>query len=110
MRTIRNPGNEVTTVSYDILGRVIEQKIATGGWTSYTYDGVGRTTDVRNVKSDASVLSRYTYTYDLRGNPVQMGEDTGDITTWAYDTRSQLAFERRSGTGTYESCVLAQRA
>jgi YD repeat-containing protein len=51
--------------------------------------------------SDGTTQTRYTYTYDLAGNPTQMREDTGDFTQWGYDSRSQLTSEERSGTGAY---------
>jgi hypothetical protein len=48
------------------------QEFTTGGWVAHMYDGLGRETDVRYVKSDGTTQTRYTYTYDLLGNPAQV--------------------------------------
>jgi YD repeat-containing protein len=67
------------------------------------YDAAGRISAVRNLKSDRSVLSIFTYSYDNAGNRTAVGEANGDLVTWSYDEIYQLTREQRSGTNFYDA-------
>ena len=58
---------------------------------------------MRNLKSDRSVLSIFTYSYDGMGNRLAVAEANGDLATWSYDETYQLTRERRSGTNAYDT-------
>jgi YD repeat-containing protein len=64
------------------------------------YDSAGRTTAVRNLKSDRSVIS--IFTYDNAGNRSAVAEASGDLVTWSCDNTYQLTREQRSGTNSYD--------
>ncbi len=57
---------------------------------------------MRNLKSDISVLSIFTYTYDAAGNRTGVEEADGDLVTWSYDGARQLTREQRSGDDSYD--------
>jgi YD repeat-containing protein len=67
------------------------------------YDAAGRIAAVRNLKSDRSVLSIFTYTYDNASNRTAVAEASGDLVTWSYDEIYQLTREQRSGTNLYDA-------
>jgi RHS repeat-associated protein len=66
------------------------------------YDNAGRPTAVRNLKSDRSVISIFTYTYDNAGNRTVVVEASGDRITYSYDNAYQLTREARSGANAYD--------
>ena len=47
-------------------------------------------TALRNLKSDLSVISVFTYSYDTIGNRTGVQEANGDLVTWSYDETYQL--------------------
>ena len=98
-----NPLAERTTWVYDVLGRVTTMTHANAATAEHDYDAVGRETAVRNLKSDRSVLSIFTYSYDVVGNRLAAAEANGDLATWSYDETYQLTRERRSGTNAYDT-------
>jgi len=66
------------------------------------YDTGGRLTAVRNLKSDRSVISIFTYSYDNGGNRTAVAEASGDLVTWSCDNTYQLTREQRSGANAYD--------
>ncbi|MBM3500402.1 MAG: hypothetical protein FJX74_17225, partial [Armatimonadetes bacterium] len=58
---------------------------------------------VAHRKSDASVLETFDYTYDAVGNPTQLAEASGDVTTWTYDALNQLTDDVRAGGTSYNA-------
>jgi len=59
-------------------------------------------TAVRNRKSDNSIISIFTCSYDEAGNRTQVEEANGDLVTWSYDDGYQLTRERSSGANAYD--------
>ena len=101
VKTIQNPEGDSTSFVYDDANRPITKNLANGTRTSITYDAAGQVTNLFHLKSDNSVFSAFTYTYDKTGNRTQVVEDTGDRVTWTYDDTYQLTREHRSGTDAY---------
>jgi len=75
---------------------------ANGTMAQHDYDAGGRLNALRNLKSDASVISIFTYTYDSIGNRLGVVEANGDRVTWSYDEAYQLTREQRSGSNAYD--------
>jgi uncharacterized protein RhaS with RHS repeats len=92
-----NPQNERTTWVYDVLRRVM-MTYANTAIAETGYDAGGRISVVRNLKSDRSVISIFTYSYDNAGSRTAVGEADGDLVTWSYDEIYQLTREQRSGS------------
>jgi YD repeat-containing protein len=97
-----NPFGERTTWVYDALGRVTTMTHGNLSLAQHDYDAAGRLTALRNLKSDASVISIFTYSYDSVGNRSGAAEANGDIVTWSYDETYQLTREQRSGANAYD--------
>jgi YD repeat-containing protein len=57
---------------------------------------------LRNLKSDQSIISIFTYTYDAVGNRLGVSEANGDLVTWSYDETYQLTREQRTGANVYD--------
>jgi YD repeat-containing protein len=97
-----NPFGERTTWVYDALRRVTTMTHGNGSLAQHDYDAAGRLTALRNLKSDASVISIFTYSYDSVGNGSGAAEANGDRVTWSYDPTYQLTREQRSGANSYD--------
>ncbi len=97
-----NPQNERTTWQYDSAGRPTTMTYANQAIAETDYDSGGRSTAVRNLKSDRTVISVFTYTYDNAGNRTTVAESSGDRVTWSYDNSYQLTREQRSGANAYD--------
>jgi YD repeat-containing protein len=97
-----NPFGERTTWVYDALGRVTTMTHGNGSLAQHDYDAAGRLTALRNLKSDASVISIFTYSYDAVGNRRGAAEANGDRVTWSYDPTYQLTREQRIGANSYD--------
>ena len=99
-----NPQDERTTWSYYANGGVESRRMANGTRASHTYDGAGRLTRLANLKSDGSIISRFTYTYDNAGNrttEVRSEPALDSRTTFSYDNTYQLTSEHRTGTSPF---------
>ena len=105
------PGQSAVTYAYDAGGRLTKAVLGTTVLAAYSYDtkastmtrvqGNGVTTVqthdrnamlakvVETAKSGA-VLSSATYVRDLAGNPTQVTDQAGKVTTFEYDTRNRL--------------------
>jgi len=71
--------------------------------TSFTYDAVGRVTNIHHRDPSTDNISNFTYTYDAAGRPTTevrlTSEDIGAVTTtYTYDITDQLTAD---GTATY---------
>ncbi len=55
------------------------------------YDDAGRIQAVRNLKSDGTVISIFTYSYDPANNPTGAEEGNGDLVSWSYGEINQLS-------------------
>jgi len=102
LSTLLNPFAETTTWVYDVLGRVTTMTHANGTVAEHDYDAGGNLTALRNLKSDRSVLSIFSYSYDNVGNRNGVAEANGDLVTWSYDNSYQLTREQRSGSNAYD--------
>ena len=80
---------EIVRYSYDSAGRLQMESRGNGTTTKYTYDAVGQLLDLVNENSEGSVLSRFTYNYDVNGNRTSMTTLDG-TTTYEYDAAGQL--------------------
>jgi RHS repeat-associated protein len=98
-----NPLSERTTWLHDALGRVTTMTHANASVAEHDYDAGGRITAVRNLKSDRSVISVFTYSYDAVANRTGVAEANGDLVTWSYDEAYQLTREQRSGANAYDT-------
>jgi len=102
--TLTDPAGEVTSYSYDGLGRVtaktaVSSSYPNGLTTTYTYDGHGRVlteTDpgVTDHVTGAVHTARTTTSYDVDGNPASVtvadltGGDTARTTRYSYNLAS----------------------
>ncbi len=84
-------GSDATIVryAYDPSGRLSRKELGSGAFTTYSYDTAGQVTEQVNYNKDGTVLSRFTYTYDLSGNPVTI-ETLDGICHYDYDAIGQL--------------------
>jgi RHS repeat-associated protein len=97
LSSLVNAYGERTTWQYDVAGRVTTMTHGNASIAETDYDAAGRIAAVRNLKSDRSVLSVFTYSYDASGNRTGVQEANGDRVTWSYDALNQLVREARSG-------------
>ena len=100
---LENPFAERTTWLYDALRRVTTMTHGNLSVAEHDYDAGGRLTALRNLKSDRSVISIFTYSYDSVGNRTGVEEANGDLVTWSYDEAYQLTREERSGDNAYDT-------
>jgi len=98
-----NPFAERTTWLYDALRRVTTMTHANASLAEHDYDAAGRISALRNLKSDRSAISVFTYSYDAIGNRTGVQEASGDLVTWSYDETYQLTREQRSGGNAYDT-------
>ncbi|QDT40363.1 tRNA(Glu)-specific nuclease WapA precursor [Gimesia alba] len=94
LTTLINEHNERTTFSYDSAGREIQKQLANGTRTSMVYDAAGRETHITHFTSGNVPFSSFADTYGASGNRTQRINLDGDITTWTYDSTSQVLSER----------------
>ena len=92
---LENPQNERTTFTYDAVGRQTRKDLASGTVAKHTYFPSGRLNILRNEKSDGSIISSFTYTYDPSGNRTSVKEADGTGVVWRYDKTYQLIREAR---------------
>jgi YD repeat-containing protein len=104
-------GAEDATISltYDKMGRQIQQTNALGAVESYTYDSFGNRTSVTNRLGATT-----TYTYDRRGAmltetlPMTTHDSAGNVTSWSVVNRFEYD-ARGNRTKTVEADNLAYR-
>ena len=65
--------------------------------SAYSYDAVGRTTDIQHVDGSSTNIAHYTYTYDDHGRLAAEGRN-GVVKTYTYDDTDQVTGD---GTGSY---------
>src|SRR5207249_11984232 len=70
------------------------------GSTTYTYDAVGRVSNLQHRNSAGSLLANYTYTYDLASR-VTTETANGSTTTYSYDSTNQVTNDSAT-TYTYD--------
>ena len=74
---------------YDAAGRLVLKTLGNGVYTTYDYDQAGQLLHLVNYKPDGSILSRFDYTYDSRGQRVSMTTLDG-AWSYTYDEIGQL--------------------
>lgn len=82
-------GGLIVDYDYDSAGRFELKTLGNGVYTTYDYDAAGRVLHLVNFKPDASVLSRYDYTYDASGRRTSM-TTLGGTQFYGYDAIGQL--------------------
>jgi RHS repeat-associated protein len=70
------------------------------GSSAYSYDSVGRTTNVVHQNSGGTNLANFTYTYDTGGR-VTTQTTNGSVVTYGYDSTNQLTSDTSSSVPTY---------
>ncbi len=81
----------VSTYQYDDLGRPTTMTYGNSSRAETQYDDAGRIQAVRNRKSDGTVISIFTYSYDPANNPTGAEEGNGDLVSWSYGEINQLS-------------------
>ncbi len=79
----------LVTYTYDATGRLARKDQANGTVSTYTYDANGFVQEIENLGVGGTVLSKFAYTRDARGNPLAMTTLDG-TTTYRYDAAGQL--------------------
>ncbi len=72
------------------------------GASSFTYDSVGRLTNLQHYNGAGSVLANYTYAYDKAGRLTTQTDNGGTPITYTYDAANQLTADS-SNTHTYDA-------
>ena len=76
------------TFTYDIAHRMKTYENARGDQVEFFYDGMGRVTQVKNLKSGQNITS---FTYDAVGNRLSMLDGSQTVaTTYTYDDLNRL--------------------
>ncbi|MFI5458895.1 MAG: RHS repeat-associated core domain-containing protein [Isosphaerales bacterium] len=111
-KTVSDQGASQPIAVYDYMGvdRVIEQLypqagtfetyLNNAGTADIGYDGDRRPIEVRDLRSDNSLIVGFTYTYDRMGNKLTEGklQDPKNSETYTYDSAYRLiTFNRASG-------------
>jgi RHS repeat-associated protein len=88
METVSNTG-KTTTYTYDENGR--RKSITYDGGVSeqYTYDKDNQLTQLQNKKPNDSIVSEYSYTYDLAGRQLSKTDSYG-TTSYEYDKAGRI--------------------
>ena len=109
LNTVTDQGASAAIADYDWIGtdRVLQRSSPlTGTRMTYLddtgiadvgYDGLGRTVQLRHLRSDNSLIVGFTYTYDRMGNKLTEGKlyDPANSEVYAYDSAYRLvSFER----------------
>ena len=112
LKTVSDQGASQPIAVYEYIGpnRLLERDdpingtretfLNDTGTVNVGYDGMGRPTEERDLRSDNSLVVGFTYTYDRMGNKLTEGKlhDPADSETYAYDSTYRLvAFQRAPG-------------
>ena len=81
--------NPIVTYSYDAAGRLVRKDNSNGTFTTYQYDADGNILHLVNNAPDASINSRFDYTYNVLGQRTTMATVDGTW-TYSYDATGQL--------------------
>ena len=79
----------IANYQYDDNGRLSRGDNGNGTYTTYEYDAAGQLTHLINYKADASINSRFDYTYNEVGLRTSMNTLDG-TTHYSYDATGQL--------------------
>jgi len=86
-----------TSYTYDAAGNLLSTVNPNNTSAAYTYDAAGRLTALSNLKSDASVISNYSYTLDAIGNHMNVTQNeplapvlSNKNIAYSYDAENRL--------------------
>lgn len=103
---LTNPFSEATGWERDANGRVRNQYLANGAWTTYTHNAAGQLTGLTNSDSVGAILSQFgSIAYDGAGNRTQLTAALpgspwlGGVTDYQYDGKDQLTQEQTTRGG-----------
>lgn len=103
---LTNPLSEATSWERDANGRVLNQYLANGAWTTYTHNAAGQLTGLTNSDSVGAILSQFgSIAYDGAGNRTQLTASfpgsawLGGVTDYQYDGKDQLTQEQTTRGG-----------
>ncbi|MEZ2252460.1 RHS repeat-associated core domain-containing protein [Microcoleus sp.] len=82
-------GQKIAGYTYDNLGRLSREDNGNGTYTTYGYDAAGQLLNIVNYAPNASVNSRFDYTYDQLGRRTSMTTLEG-TSQYGYDANGQL--------------------
>jgi YD repeat-containing protein len=88
METVSNTG-KTTTYTYDENGRRKSITYEGGVSEQYTYDKDNQLTNLENKKPNGSIISEYSYTYDLAGRQLSKTDSYG-TTNYDYDKAGRI--------------------
>jgi YD repeat-containing protein len=98
--------SKTTTYGYDANGNLTSQSNPNGTSVTQSYSNADELTSLVNKKSDATVLSQFTYSYNSDGLRSQLSETLGSQTatvTYTYDALHRLKDEVRTGADASEN-------
>lgn len=93
LSSVADPNGGITTYVYDLVGNRASVTYPNGTVAKYTYNTLNRLTYLENSRSDASIISSYTYTLGPNGNLIKAVEDNGRTADYAYDNLYRLTGE-----------------
>ena len=92
-------GGRTFNYTYDTVGRRTQLQYPNGMTANYDYDTRGRLTDIHYKNAANATLERYTQTYDTASNITQVLDAANAKWNYVYDDRYRLTqAERRAGT------------
>ena len=89
LATIKNALGEFA-IEYDQFGRRSAMNYPNGTKTTYAYDKLNRLLDLRAIDKAGKDVTRFRYTYDVRGDRIQMIDGEDKVTKYEYDAKGQL--------------------
>lgn len=87
---LQNPSGQITGFIYDDANRLTRQNNGNGTYTLHTYDDADRVLSIFHHRSNASIISGFTYTYDNKGNRLTTNEHGVGMHTYTYDASDRL--------------------
>ena len=88
---------------YDAAGRRTLRVLDDGTRVSYTCDAANQVTELANLQSNSTPISKFQYKYDAAGNRTGILEADGSRVTYLYDNGNRLIGEHRTGTNPYRN-------
>jgi YD repeat-containing protein len=100
LRSVQVTGEPRPAAGYDYIGvRPLSTAFATGGVSSYTYDGGARLTALAQTGPDATPINNFLYTYDRMNNMLsEIRMHSGESDVFIYDSAYRLV-ESVTGQG-----------
>jgi RHS repeat-associated protein len=90
---VTDPDGGMTAYAYDPAGNRESITYPNGMSTEYRYDSLNRLIGLQNKRSDATVVSGYTYTLSPSGNRNRVVEESGRVVEYTYDAVYRLIQE-----------------